>query len=152
MADRERRAPVPWAPFAELESLARWPFHHPGRESPLLDDLWGPGRGFAPAVDVSETEDRYTLTAELPGTKREDVRIEIHEGTLTLRGEKRSTREQKSEHRRHVERSFGAFSRSFSLPPSADTEHIDARFEDGVLTIEIPKLRGAAPRSVEIRG
>lgn len=150
--EQEKSRPLAlWDPFSDVEPFARWPFRGLARGG-MPSDLWGPGRGFAPAVDVTEDDKRYTVTAELPGAKKEDVTIELHEGTLTIRGEKRSEREEKDEHRRHVERSFGAFSRSFSLPANADERGIKASFEDGVLTVEIPKTEQAKPKTVDIKG
>jgi HSP20 family protein len=152
MEDRETRSLAQWHPFAELEPFARWPFRSVARPARVPEDMWEPGRGFAPAVDVAENDDHYTVTAELPGAKKEDVTVELHEGLLTIRGAKRSEREEKGEHYRHVERSFGTFSRSFSLPANADGEHIKARFEDGVLTVEIRKTEKAKPKTVNIKG
>ncbi|MEN8184854.1 MAG: Hsp20/alpha crystallin family protein [Myxococcota bacterium] len=152
MTDRKPRALSVWDPFGDLEPFWNWPFRgvgHPTR----LETMWGqPGGRFAPAIDVSENDKQYTVSAELPGTKKEDVTVELHEGTLTIRGEKRSEQEEKKEHSRHVERSFGTFSRSFTLPANADGERIKARFKDGVLTLEIPKTEEAKPRTVDIKG
>lgn len=152
MEEKESRPLAPWSPLAELEPFTRWPFGGPGRPGLRLQDLWGPGREFVPAIDISEDDDRYTVSAEIPGTKKEDVTVELHEGTLTIRGEKRSEREEKGEQRRVVERSFGSFSRSFSLPPNADAEHIKARFENGVLSVRIPKSAETKPRTVDVKG
>lgn len=152
MEDRETRSLAMWDPFAEFEPFARWPFRGVMRPARVLEDTWGAGSGFAPAVDVAEDDDHYTLTAELPGAKKDDVIVELHEGLLTIRGTKRSERDEKTEHSRHVERSFGTFSRSFSLPANADGEHIKARFEDGVLTVEVRKTEEAKPKTVDIKG
>ena len=114
MADQEPRSLALWDPFLESEPFGRWPFRGAMRPGRFLDEMWGPNRGFAPAVDLTEKNDHYTVVAELPGTKKDDVTVELHEGMLTIRGEKREEREEKGEHRRHVERRFGTFSRSFS--------------------------------------
>ena len=138
-------------PFADWESLAGWPFRTLAWPSGGGEGIWGqPGR-FAPAIDVAEADDHYTITAELPGVKKGDVTVEVHEGVLTIRGEKRSEREEKGEHGRHFERTFGSFSRSFTLPGQADADHVDARFEDGVLTVEVRKTEAAKPRTVAIK-
>jgi HSP20 family protein len=152
MEDRETRSLALWDPFEEIGPFARWPFRSVGRAAPVPEHVWGPGRGFGPAVDVTESDDHYIVTVELPGLKKDDVTIELHEGTLAIRGEKRSERDEKREHRRHVERSFGTFSRSFSLPANVDSEHIDARFEDGVLTVKVRKTEEAKPKTVDIKG
>ena len=155
---QEPRSLSPWRGFGELEP---WPSFFErslsGRFPRLLDDLlrdW-PGaqraQAFLPAMDVSDDEERYTISVELPGMRREDVQVELQEGMVTISGEKKSEREEKKEKRRYVERSFGSFSRSFPLPPDADGEHLDASFEDGVLTIRIPKLEEAKPRTIAIK-
>lgn len=151
MTEQENRSVAFFDPFADLEPFGRWPFRSGARPAGLSRDLWGSGRGFAPAVDVTESEDQYIVTAELPGTSKDDVTVEVHDGVLTLRGEKRSEHEEKGEHYRHVERSFGSFSRSFSLPANADGDHINARFEAGVLRVEISKREEAKPKTVDIK-
>jgi HSP20 family protein len=155
MASNEKAVGIRRDPFAELDLFERTsPFR---RTSPwrLLDELMGEapraGRGFAPAVDVAESTDEYVVTAELPGAKPEDVTVELHEGVLTLRGEKRSERDESTEHSRYVERVFGSFSRSFSLPQNANGEKVQASFSDGVLTLRIPKREEAKPRTIAIQ-
>lgn len=149
----------PWRPFGELEP---WPSLF--GESPfgirlprLMDELFrerpwaGAGRGLLPAIDVSDDDQRYTITVELPGASKEDVHVELQEGMLTIRGEKKREREEKKERRRYVERSYGSFSRSFRLPPDADPDRLDASFKDGVLTVAIPKTEEAKPRMIAIK-
>jgi len=157
MASNEKAVGVRRDPFAELDLFERSsPFRRAGA-SPwrLLDELMGDvqraGRGFAPAVDVAESTDEYVVTAELPGAKPADVTVELHEGVLTIRGEKRSERDEQKEHSRYVERVFGSFSRSFSLPQNADGEKVQASFSDGVLTLRIPKREEAKPRTISIQ-
>jgi HSP20 family protein len=104
----------------------------------------------APAVDVSEDEARYLVTAELPGVKKEDVCIEVEENVLSIRGEKRSEREETKDRTHFVERSYGAFHRSFTLPSNADLDQIKASVEDGVLSVEIPKKEESKPRTVTV--
>jgi HSP20 family protein len=155
MAESKERSVARRDPFAEL---ADWrPFFAPlfGREGRnLLEEVWGrsaAGR-LAPSVDISEDDGNYVVTAELPGTKREDVTVELEEDVLTIRGEKRNEREEKKEKRRLVERSYGTFSRSFTLPANADGEKISASFKDGVLTVTIGKRPETKPRVVDIKG
>ena len=81
----------------------------------------------------------------------DDVTIEVHDGVLTIRGEKRDERDERKEQARHIERFYGSFSRSFSLPSNADGEHVKARFDQGVLTITVPKLAASKPRVVAIK-
>lgn len=162
MAEKsEERGLAHWEPFAELE---RWsPFREglfPRRLGRLFDELSREltgreaapiGQRMAPAVEISEDESQYTVTAELPGVKRDDVHVEMSEGVVTIRGEKRSEREEKKEQRRYVERSYGTFSRSFTLPRNADPDRIEAGFKDGVLTLAIPKTEEAKPRTINIK-
>ena len=102
-------------------------------------------------MDVHENDTRYTVTVELPGTRKEDVQVELSEGMLTIRGEKKSEREETKERRRYVERSYGSFSRSFTLPGDANAERLDASFKDGILTITIPKTEESKPKRVAIK-
>jgi HSP20 family protein len=104
------------------------------------------------AVDVTENDNSYAITVELPGSKRDDVSVEVHGDVIEVRGEKRSEREEKDERRHVIERSYGSFSRSFSLPANADAERISASFKDGVLTIDIPKAQESKPKQVDIKG
>lgn len=156
---------VRWDPFEDLDVFQRWmPFREllapSGRLGRLLEGISGETSSgeasrlpwaFAPAVDIHEDEKHYTVTVELPGGKKDDVQVEVREGVLTIRGEKKSEREEKKEHRRWIERTYGSFMRSFTLPENADSEHIDAGFKDGVLTLAIPKTEAAKPLSIAIK-
>jgi HSP20 family protein len=154
MATSEKAVGIRRDPFSELELFER---SSPFGRSPwrLLDEFFAQparaGRGFAPAVDVAETNEEYVVTAELPGAKPEDVTVELHEGVLTLRGEKKLERDERKEHARYVERVFGSFSRSFSLPQNAEGEKVQASFTNGVLTLRIPKREEAKPRTIHIQ-
>ena len=132
--------------------------------SPFGDSLFSPERFFrewaaptqrearlAPAVDVTEDEGSYRISVELPGVKKEDVSVEVHESVLSIRGEKRSEREEKKDKSHWIERSYGSFSRSFTLPPTAHSEKLRASFKDGVLSIEIPKAEEVKPRQIAIQ-
>jgi HSP20 family protein len=154
MAEKKEAAVARRDPFAELMDWR--PFWSPlfGREGrSLLEDVWGRGAGgrLAPCVDITEDDGHYVVTAELPGTRREDVTVELEEGVLTIRGEKKNEREEKKEKRRFVERSYGSFSRSFTLPANADADKVAASFKDGVLTVTIDKKAEAKPRVVDIK-
>jgi HSP20 family protein len=118
-----------------------------------FEDL-APARGSrpsSPAVDLTEDESCYAITAELPGVRREDVNVEIQDDVLTLRGEKKSEREEKKGRSHWVERSYGAFCRSFTLPANAQGDALKATFKDGVLRIEIPKKEQAKTRQIAIQ-
>ena len=98
------------------------------------------------------TTDAYVVTAELPGLSREDVEIEIKDGVLTVSGERRADHEEKSEGYFRVERSFGRFSRSLTLPKGVEADGVAAEFEGGVLEVRIPKPEQRKPHRVEIAG
>ncbi|HEX7119085.1 MAG TPA: Hsp20/alpha crystallin family protein [Longimicrobiales bacterium] len=108
------------------------------------------GAGFEPAVDIAERDDALVLTAELPGMKREDIDIELDNNVLTIRGEKKEEIEEKGEERYVYERRYGSFSRSFTLPRTVDADRIAARFENGVLTVTMPKLPQARGKRIEV--
>ncbi|MGH0034969.1 MAG: Hsp20/alpha crystallin family protein [Myxococcota bacterium] len=150
--ERRPRSVERWEPFSDIDWLERFrPFREFGL-GPLVrgrGSIFG-GEGAAPAVDISEDDGQFVVSAELPGVKSEDVHLEVHGDVLTLSGEKRSEREEKAEERHYVERRFGRFSRSFTMPANADLDRIRAKFADGVLTVEIPKSEESKPRVISI--
>jgi HSP20 family protein len=105
-------------------------------------------QGWTPAVDLCETADAFIVTAELPGLAREQVRIEVHDGRLTIQG--RRDARVPCEQYHQVERGHGEFSRSFTLPPTVDPEGIAADLRNGVLTITVPKTPDRGPRRVDV--
>ena len=127
------------------------------RLNALLDDAFSgwPGNGVAtsawlPAVDVFEDKESLKIVAELPGLKPEDVKLTMENSTLTLRGEKKQVAEEKNERVHRYERSYGSFERSFSLPNTVDADKVAASFENGVLTIILPKAEKAKPREIAV--
>jgi HSP20 family protein len=110
----------------------------------------GKGTFWAPAVDISENGDSFVVHAELPGVKQEDIDIELEDSVLTLKGQRNFERKDEKENFHFVERSYGSFYRSFTLPRNVDPNGIQASFTDGVLTITVPKAEQAKPRKVEI--
>lgn len=105
---------------------------------------------FVPALDVSEDNEAMTITAELPGLKKEDVQIKVRDGVLTLSGEKKFESENKKDNYYRIERSYGAFARSFTLPNTVDAEKIAASMKDGVLKVSVPKKPEAKEREVKV--
>jgi HSP20 family protein len=105
-----------------------------------------------PATDVYETEDEVVVTVELPGIEAEDVEVSVEDSTLSISGARELSDEVEREHYHRIERRYGSFRRSIALPPQADTGKVDARFADGVLTIEVPKVEKATSRTIEIKG
>ena len=105
-----------------------------------------------PACDLRETESEYVVRAELPGIRREDVKISLVNNTLHIRGEKKQETEDKKGNWHHVERSYGAFERTFALPTAVSNDKIRAKFMNGVLEIVVPKTDEAKPREIQIEG
>jgi HSP20 family protein len=132
-----------------------WPaVDMPNRVQRLMNEVLGqlPTEpiGWFPAVDIVETDMELLLTADLPGMKEEDVDIELNEGVLVIKGEKKEEKEEKEIRYRVVERTWGTFERSFTLPRSVDVEKITAEFADGVLKVHLPKTHVALGRKVTI--
>ncbi len=122
-----------------------------------FDDFWRLGRrgGIAPAgwwppVDIKESEEEFRLVAELPGLTKDDVKLSFTENVLTLRGEKKTELENEKDSWHQVERSFGAFERNFHLSCPVDPGKVKAQFENGVLTVTLPKAENAKPREIPI--
>lgn len=107
---------------------------------------------FQPTVDVEETDHAYLLSADLPGLKKEDVRVDLSENVLTISGErKRETDSKDQGGERRYERSYGRFMRSFTLPQAIDANKVEANMEDGVLRVALPKSETSKPRNIEVR-
>lgn len=139
-----------WDPFRDLMSIQN-------EMNRLFGRTYGGGVGegtrgaWTPALDVFETQDKFVITMELPGVSPDDVDISVEDSTLVVRGERRFYSEQNEESFLRVERRFGEFTRSLTLPSTADAESIQASFDQGVLTIEVPKREEAKPRKVSIK-
>ena len=134
----------PWAGFATLNNrLGRF----------LEDQPTSRVAGWTPAVDVEESPDVILVTAEAPGLTLEELTVELENNVLTIFGEKSEAREEGAEAGRiHVsERRYGSFRRSFRLPRSVDAEKIDARLENGILTVSLPKAAEAKSRTIEVK-
>ena len=117
-----------------------------GGESDLMRGAW------SPQVDIFENKDQIVLEAELPGMKPEDVEISIENNVLTLRGERRFEKKEDSDNFHRVERSYGTFTRSFTLPPTVSSDRAEAEFENGILRLTLAKREEAKPRRIEIKG
>jgi len=115
-----------------------------GEEKDLTTSSW------APAVDIYETENEVVLTAEIPGIEEKDVEIKVEDNTLTLRGERKFEKETKEENYHRIERAYGSFFRSFTLPNYVDQDRIEAEHENGILKIRMPKRAELKPRKVKI--
>jgi HSP20 family protein len=107
-------------------------------------------RSWVPPVDIQETGEAYRLQAELPGLTRDDINITLENNVLRLTGERKFERDAKKENFQRIERTYGAFSRAFALPQQVNSEGVQASFENGVLTITVPKAEQAKPRKIAI--
>ena len=143
---------VRWEPLRELGSLQ----NEMNRLFNTVFDTPQPGgstmRRWMPAMDLVETDESFVLRADLPGLSEEDIKIEFDDGTLTVSGERKSEHESKGEGYYRVERAFGSFSRSLTLPQGVDPEAVTANFDRGVLEVQIPKPEARKPRRIEIGG
>jgi HSP20 family protein len=143
---------VRWEPLRELGTLQ----NEIDRLFNTVFDVPAPANGtlrrWMPAMDLVETDDHFVLRADLPGMTEDDINIEFQDGTLTVSGERKSEHETQNEGYRRVERAFGSFSRSLTLPKGVDPEAVAASFDSGVLEIRIPKPEERKPRRIEIAG
>jgi HSP20 family protein len=144
-------AVVRWDPFRDLNMLQ-------DRMNRLFDDTgrtWRPDEPAAtttwsPAVDIFETEGEIVVKAELPGMERNDIAVNLEKNVLSVKGERRFTKETKDDNYHRIERSYGTFSRAFSIPTTVDEEKIKADYKDGVLKIVLPKKEQAKPKQIRI--
>ncbi len=139
---------VKWDPVRELNSF--------GDMNRLFDSFFGThgqqslSRRWVPAMDLVEVGDALVLKADLPGLRREDVNIEVKDGVLTISGERKDEHEEKADGYYRVERTFGSFARTLTLPKGIEAEGIAADFADGVLEVKIPKPEERKPHRIEI--
>ena len=142
---------VRWDPFRDLNMLQ-------DRMNRLFDDAGRPWRtdepaattSWSPSVDIFETEGEIVVKAELPGIDRKDIQLNLENNVLSLRGERKFQKETKDDNYHRIERSYGVFSRAFSIPATVDEERIRADYKDGVLKIVLPKKDQAKPKQIKI--
>jgi HSP20 family protein len=145
---------VRFDPFRDLMTLQERMnriFDESYRGARTTGDDWALGGSWAPAVDIYEHEGNIVLKAELPGIDSNDVDIRLENNVLTLRGERKVDHEVKQENYHRVERAYGSFSRSFTLPSIVDQEKIKAEYKDGVLELTLPKREEAKPKQISIK-
>lgn len=144
---------VRWDPFRELEEVSdrlNRMFARPatrtanGKETMIVAD-------WVPSVDISETEGEYQIQAEIPDVKKEDVKVTLEDGVLTIQGERKHEKEEKGKKYHRIERSYGSFVRTFSLPDVIDEDKVKAEFKDGVLNLHLPKSEKAKPKAIEVK-
>lgn len=142
-----------WDPFRELEDMTQRLNRIFGHSLVSKDKGTEAMRTteWAPAVDVSETDNEYTIKAEIPEVKKEDVKVTLQDGELTIQGERKQEKEEKGKRYHRIERSYGSFLRSFSLPVNVDDSKAKAEFKDGVLTLTLPKSEQAKPKAIDVK-
>lgn len=147
-----------WNPFRELDEVQNrlgtffGEFPEFGRfPKRLFDtgDIAPPN--WSPRVDISEDEMEYMIKADLPEMKKEDVKVTVEDGVLSISGERKNEKEEKKKKFHRIERSYGIFLRTFTLPEDADSSKIAAEFKEGVLKVRLPKTHAAKPQAVEVK-
>jgi HSP20 family protein len=140
-----------WEPFREFSTLQdrmnrlfRESYNDAGRDESLTTS------NFAPAVDVYEDEHKVTLKIEVPGVEEKDIDVRVENHTLTVHGERKIEKEEKEENYRRVERQYGSFTRTFTLPQTVDAENVSANYDKGVLKITLPKKAEAKPKQIKV--
>ena len=143
-----------WSPLKELEEMekrlstlfGRAPASTAGdKKEAIAVAEW------SPLVDITEDEKEYLVKAELPEMKKEEIKINVHDDVLSISGERKYEKEEKGKKYHRVERAYGSFMRSFTLPEDADGSKVSAEYKDGVLRVHLPKSEKAKPKAVEIK-
>ena len=140
-----------WKPWGDLVNIQ-------DEVNRLFDDSFGriparwieSGARWSPAVDISENNDKIYVDVEIPGMKKEDIKVSLENSVLSLKGEKKQEREIKEENCHRVERQYGSFVRSFELPMPVQAEKIKASYRNGVLHVELPKAEEVKPKEIPI--
>ena len=154
MGSMMRFEPTHWDPFKQLEEvserfnrvLGRFPSRRVGDGSEAMTIA-----DWVPTVDISEDDHEYLIKAEIPEVDKKDVKVTMQEGVLTIQGERKKETEEKGKRFHRVERSYGTFLRSFTLPEDAAEDKIRAEFRDGMLLVHLPKAEKPKPKAVEVK-
>ncbi len=151
---------IRWTPTRELMNWPQGLFGMQREINRLFEDVFQGGMQaeenagvnfWTPAVDIAEQENEYTVKMDLPGVKKEDVKITLESNILTIRGEKKQEKESREGNYHRAERSYGCFQRSFTLPTTVKSDRIDALYKDGILTVTLPKDEEAKPRQIDVK-
>ncbi len=142
-----------WNPLRDINNLENrlerfWGAVFPsrnGEKEALTVSQW------TPLVDISEDDKEYLVKAELPELKKDDVKVSVENGELTISGERKSEKEEKGKKFHRIERSYGSFMRSFTLPEAVKADKVTAEFKDGVLSVRLPKDESAKPKTIEVK-
>jgi len=136
-----------WDPFKEMEAVLDR--YRPRRTLAKHEEI--ATADWYPSVDVAETERAFHIHAELPGVKKEDIKVNVNDGVLTLSGHRKSKSEDKKKKYHRIERSYGFLSRSIALPDDVMPEKVEASFQDGVLEVDLPKSKDEKPKQVDVK-
>ena len=137
--------PRPMTMFDEMNDMMTSVFNSDWNTSSDMRSSW------SPAVDVKETKESYMITADIPGLTKKDIHVDLSDGVLSISGDRVQDKEDDSDRYHYRERTRGTFARSFHLPESVNEKNIAASFRDGILTIDLPKLKPVEPRSRKIK-
>ena len=140
-----------WDPFRELEEVSNRLNRVFGRPLARLEpNEMMTMADWTPSADISETDTAYLIKAEIPGVNKEDVKVSIENGMLTIQGERKMEKEEKGKKYHRIERSYGSFMRSFRVPDDADESAVKAEFKDGVLNVTLNKSAKAKPKAINV--
>lgn len=143
---------IKWDPFKELEDVSNRLNRLFGRTGSTeeSDQNMLAVADWSPSVDISETDEAYLIKGEIPGVKKEDVKVFVQDGMLTIQGERKMEKEEKNKKYHRVECSYGNFVRSFRMPEDADENKVKAEFKDGMLNISLPKNKKAKSKAINV--
>jgi HSP20 family protein len=141
---------IKYTPFSDLEHFPGLRAFEDTMNRLLSGEPNGASRPWMPAVDIWENEGELVLKADLPDVRFEDIHVDLENGTLTLRGERKFEKPTEKGGYHRVERAYGAFERSFTVPETVDSEHVKADYKNGVLTVTLPKKESAKPRKINV--
>jgi len=141
---------IKWDPFREIENMfdrytraVGWP--RSGSQEIMTTGDW------SPRVDIAENDKEFVIKAEIPEVNKEDVKVSVDNGVLTIQGERKQEKEEKGKKFHRVERYYGSFTRSFILPENVDESKVKASFKDGMLNLNIPKTEKDKPKAIEVK-
>jgi HSP20 family protein len=141
---------VSWSPFREFEDLFNR-YNRLPRSELATAESGDAALDWRPVANISETNTEYLVKAELPEVSKDDIEVKVHEGVMTIKGERRMETKSDDEKQHRIESFYGSFARSFSLPQDVDESAISAECKDGVLTVHLPKTAVAEPQAIDIR-
>lgn len=139
-----------WNPFREMETMQDRILRAMNLGTSRNGGSAGNVTEWSPSVDISEDDKEYVIKAELPEVDKEHVKVVVENGVLTLKGERKFEKEEKNKKFHRIERSYGSFMRSFTLPDDADPSKVAAEFKDGLLQVHMPKSEARKPKAIEV--